>query len=37
MPLREVHTALNLRTAGHIGLNVGTRVQRGFDYLYPEP
>jgi putative ABC transport system substrate-binding protein len=36
-PLRGVHTALNWRTAGHIGLNVLPRVQRGFDFLYPEP
>jgi putative ABC transport system substrate-binding protein len=36
-PLREVHTALNWRTAGHIGLNILPKVQRGFDFLYPEP
>lgn len=36
-PLREVFAALNLRTAGHIGLSVASRVQRGFQYLYPEP
>jgi putative ABC transport system substrate-binding protein len=36
-PLREVHTALNMRTAGHIGLNIVPRVQRGFDFIYPEP
>jgi putative ABC transport system substrate-binding protein len=36
-PLREVYAALNLRTASHIGLNIGTRVQRGFDFLFPEP
>lgn len=36
-PLREVHTALNLRTAGHIGITVSARVQRSFHYLYPEP
>ncbi len=36
-PLREVHTALNWRTAGHIGLNVLPKVQRGFDFLDPEP
>jgi putative ABC transport system substrate-binding protein len=36
-PLREVYAALNLRTASHIGLNIGTRVQRSFDMLYPEP
>ncbi len=36
-PLREVHTALNLRTASHIGLNVSTRTQRAFNTLFPEP
>ncbi|MES2125723.1 MAG: ABC transporter substrate binding protein [Pseudomonadota bacterium] len=37
VPLREVRTALNTRTASHFGLNIGTRAQRAFDYLYPEP
>jgi putative ABC transport system substrate-binding protein len=36
-PLREVHSALNLRTASHIGLAIAPRVQRSFTYLYPEP
>lgn len=36
-PLREVHTALNLRTAGHIGITVAPRLQRSFHYVYPEP
>jgi putative ABC transport system substrate-binding protein len=36
-PLREVRTALNLRTAGHIGLNVGQKQVRGFDIVYSEP
>jgi putative ABC transport system substrate-binding protein len=36
-PLREVHTALNLRTASHIGINVGARMQRNFNVLFPEP
>ena len=36
-PLREVHTALNLRTASHIGLTVTPRVQRNFSILFPEP
>lgn len=36
-PLRDVHAALNLRTASHIGLAIPVRVQRGFNFLYPEP
>lgn len=36
-PLREVHAALNLRTASHLGIAAGPAVQRGFDALYPEP
>ncbi len=36
-PLREVYAALNLRTASHIGLSLGARQQRGFDFLFPEP
>lgn len=36
-PLRSVHAALNLRTAGHIGIAVGARVQRSFNFLYSEP
>jgi putative ABC transport system substrate-binding protein len=37
MPLRDVHSALNLRTASHIGLSISPRVQRGFDFVFPEP
>jgi putative ABC transport system substrate-binding protein len=37
IPLREVHTALNLRTASHIGINVGPQAQRNFTFLFPEP
>lgn len=37
LPLREVHTAVNLRTASHIGLNIGYQQQRSFDFVYPEP
>lgn len=36
-PLRDVRTALNLRTAGHIGLNIGANQQRGFDFVFQEP
>ena len=37
VPLRDVHSALNLRTASHIGLTITQRVQRSFNFLYPEP
>ncbi|HYD81241.1 MAG TPA: ABC transporter substrate binding protein [Paucimonas sp.] len=37
LPLREVHTAVNLRTASHIGLNIGYQQQRSFDSVFPEP
>lgn len=36
-PLRDVLSALNLRTANHIGIAISTRVQRSFNFLYPEP
>lgn len=37
VPLRDVQTALNVRTASHIGLNIGSQQQRNFNYIYPEP
>ncbi len=37
VPLRELHTAINLRTASHIGLNLGQQQQRNFDVVFPEP
>lgn len=37
LPLREVRTAVNLRTASHIGLNLGYQQQRNFDFIFPEP
>lgn len=37
LPLREVQTAVNLRTAGHIGLSIGDQQQRNFDFIFPEP
>ena len=37
VPLRELHAAINLRTASHIGLNIGYQQQRTFDLIYPEP
>ncbi len=36
-PLREVQTAVNLRTASHIGLTIGYQQQRTFDFIFPEP
>lgn len=37
VPLREVQTAVNLRTASHIGLVIGYQQQRSFDSIFPEP
>jgi putative tryptophan/tyrosine transport system substrate-binding protein len=37
LPLREVQTAVNLRTAGHIGLAINYQQQRSFDAIFPEP
>ncbi|MFC5475253.1 ABC transporter substrate binding protein [Paraherbaspirillum soli] len=36
-PLREVLTAINLRTASHVGLNIDYQQQRSFDFVFPEP
>lgn len=36
-PLRELHTALNMRTANHMGLNIGSQQQRTFDFIFSEP
>ncbi len=36
-PLRELHTAINLRTASHMGLSIGYQQQRTFDFIFPEP
>lgn len=36
VPLRDVQTALNVRTAMHIGLNIGSQQQRNFNYIFPE-
>ena len=33
-PLRELHSAINLRTASHMGLNIGYQQQRSFDYIF---
>ena len=37
LPLREVQTAVNIRTASHIGLTLGYQQQRSFDFIFPEP
>lgn len=37
LPLRDVHIAVNLRTASHLGLNIGYQQQRSFDMIFPEP
>jgi putative tryptophan/tyrosine transport system substrate-binding protein len=34
-PLREVSMAVNLRTANHLGLNISSEQQRGFDAVFP--
>jgi len=36
-PLRAVHTALNLRTASHLGLRIVASQQRNFDAIFPQP
>lgn len=35
LPLRDVLVAVNIRTASHLGLNIGK--QQSFDMVYPEP
>lgn len=35
-PLRNVLTALNTRTASHLGLRLSSTQQQGFDLLFPE-
>lgn len=35
-PLKEVMTALNVRTASRIGLSIGAQKQRSFDFIFPE-
>jgi putative ABC transport system substrate-binding protein len=36
-PLREVLVAVNVRTAGHLGLIIRQRQQQAFDMVFPEP
>ncbi len=35
-PLREVLVAVNVRTAGHLGLGIGARQLQAFDMVFPE-
>jgi putative ABC transport system substrate-binding protein len=37
LPLRDVYAAVNVRTASHIGLNIGYQKPNGFDAVFPEP
>jgi putative ABC transport system substrate-binding protein len=36
VPLKEVLIAVNVRTAGHLGIQLGSR-QQSFDLVFPEP
>jgi putative ABC transport system substrate-binding protein len=36
-PLRALHTALNTRTASHLGLRIVASQQRNFDAIFPQP
>ena len=36
-PLRDVHAALNVRTASHFGITLTARMQRAFHFLYSDP
>ena len=36
LPLREVYSAVNLRTAHHMGLTLSSEQQRSFDSVFPE-
>ncbi len=37
LPLRDVHIAVNVRTAGHLGLTISYQQQRTYDAIFPEP
>ncbi|GGB99622.1 ABC transporter substrate-binding protein [Pseudoduganella buxea] len=36
-PSRTLQTAIDLRTASHVGVQLGERRQRGFDFVFPQP
>ncbi|AVR96993.1 ABC transporter substrate-binding protein [Pseudoduganella armeniaca] len=36
-PSRTLQTAINLRTASHVGLQLGWQQQRSFDFVFPRP
>ncbi|UGQ48685.1 ABC transporter substrate binding protein [Massilia endophytica] len=36
-PSRTLQTAINLRTASHVGLQIGYQQQRSFDFVFPQP
>lgn len=36
-PLKDVLVAVNVRTAGHLGLNIDQRQQQAFDMVFPKP
>lgn len=37
LPLRDVQIAVNVRTAGHLGLTISYQQQRSYDAIFPEP
>jgi putative ABC transport system substrate-binding protein len=36
-PSRTLQTAINVRTASHMGLQLGYQQQRSFDFVFPQP
>jgi len=36
LPLREVYTGVNLRSASHLGINIDHEQQRTLDAVFPE-
>lgn len=36
-PSRTLQTAINVRTASHVGLQLGYQQQRNFDFVFPQP